>query len=159
MISSNMKVMLDEIDCRVLVELQRNARITATEVGRRVKLSTPAASERLRRLEQAGVITGYHATVDLAMLGFTIQGFVRLKHAGSNYKPFRAMLAKTPAILECHHITGDDCFIMKIAVKSMAELEALAAGLAAFGATTTSIVYSTFVTQRPAEPVPGTSSG
>ena len=149
MISSNSKVELDEIDRSILFELQRNARITATEIGRRIKLSTPAASERLHRLEQAGVITGYHAAIDLGMLGFTIQGFVRLKHAGSNYKPFRALLAKTPGILECHHITGDDCFIMKVVAKSMAELETLNSAIGIFGGVTTSIVYSTFLDQRP----------
>jgi Lrp/AsnC family leucine-responsive transcriptional regulator len=152
MTSSNNKATLDKTDRTIVLELQRNARITATEIGRRAKLSTPAASERLRRLELAGVITGYHASVDLGMLGFTIQGFVRLKHAGSNYKPLRAVLAKTPAILECHHVTGDDCFIMRVAVKSMAELESLSTSLAAFGAVTTSLVYSTFVAPRAADP-------
>ncbi|WP_405148565.1 Lrp/AsnC family transcriptional regulator [Sphaerisporangium sp. NBC_01403] len=133
---------LDATDWSILVEVQRDGRIPLTELGRRVNLSASAATERVRRLEAAGVITGYHASVDLVKVGLAVLAVVRLKYPGSRHEPLHRLLAERFEILECLRTTGDDCYTLKVAAASMAHLEQLVNELAQLGSTTTSIVYS-----------------
>ncbi|MFI6452741.1 Lrp/AsnC family transcriptional regulator [Streptosporangium amethystogenes] len=133
---------LDATDWSILVEVQRDGRIPLTELGRRVNLSASATTERIRRLEAAGVITGYHAHVDLAKAGFTVLAVVRLKYPGSRHQPLHRLLDERPEILECLRTTGDDCYVLKMAATSMAHLEQLVDELAQFGSTITNLVYS-----------------
>jgi Lrp/AsnC family leucine-responsive transcriptional regulator len=133
---------LDATDWAILAELQREGRVPLTELGRRVNLSASAATERLRRLEAAGVITGYRADVDLAKVGFSVLAVVRLKYPGSRHQPLHRLLDERSEILECLRTTGDDCYTLKVAATSMAHLERLVDELAQFGSTTTSVVYS-----------------
>ncbi|WP_084964885.1 Lrp/AsnC family transcriptional regulator [Thermoactinospora rubra] len=133
---------LDATDWAILVELQRDGRIPLTELGRRVNLSSSAATERVRRLESAGVITGYRAEVDLEKVGFTVLAIVRLKYPGNRHEPLHQLLAQRTEILECLRTTGDDCYTLKVAAASMRHLERLVGELAEFGSTTTNIVYS-----------------
>lgn len=133
---------LDATDWAILVELQRDGRVPITELGRRVNLSASATTERVKRLETAGVITGYHATVDLAKVGFMVLAVVRLKYPGSRHQPLHRLLEERLEILECLRTTGDDCYTLKVAATSMAHLERLVDELAAFGNTTTNLVYS-----------------
>jgi Lrp/AsnC family leucine-responsive transcriptional regulator len=133
---------LDETDWSILAEVQREGRIPLTELGRRVNLSASATTERVRRLEETGVITGYHATVDLAKVGFTVLAVVRLKYSGSQHQPLLRLLDERLEILECMRTTGDDCYTPKVAATSMAHLELLVDELLQFGDTTTSVVYS-----------------
>ncbi|MEU8269293.1 Lrp/AsnC family transcriptional regulator [Sphaerisporangium sp. NPDC049002] len=133
---------LDATDWSILAEVQRDGRIPLTELGRRVNLSASAATERVRRLETAGVITGYHASVDLVKVGLAVLAVVRLKYPGSRHEPLHRLLAERFEILECLRTTGDDCYTLKVAATSMAHLEQLINELARFGSTTTSIVYS-----------------
>ncbi|WP_030914375.1 Lrp/AsnC family transcriptional regulator [Streptosporangium amethystogenes] len=133
---------LDATDWSILAEVQRDGRIPLTELGRRVNLSASATTERIRRLEAAGVITGYHAHVDLAKVGFAVLAVVRLKYPGSRHQPLHRLLDERPEILECLRTTGDDCYVLKMAATSMAHLEQLVDELAQFGSTTTNLVYS-----------------
>ncbi|WP_410670727.1 Lrp/AsnC family transcriptional regulator [Amycolatopsis sp. cmx-4-68] len=144
---------LDATDWAILVELQRDARLPLTELGRRVNLSASAATERLRRLETAGVITGYRAEVDLGKVGYPVLAVVRLKYPGSRHEPLHKLLGERSEILECLRTTGDDCYTLKIAAASMAHLEHTMDELAQFGSTTTNVVYSQTLPYRgPREP-------
>lgn len=150
---------LDPTDWTILVELQRDARLPLTELGRRVNLSASATTERLRRLEATGVITGYRADVDLGKVGYAVLAVVRLKYPGSRHEPLHKLLAERFEILECVRTTGDDCYTLKVAAASMAHLERTMDELAQFGSTTTSIVYSQTLPYRgPQEPARGLDS-
>ncbi|MGW4467088.1 Lrp/AsnC family transcriptional regulator [Micromonospora sp. NBC_01796] len=133
---------IDATDWSILVELQRDGRIPLTELGRRVSLSASATTERVKRLETAGVITGYRAEVDLVRAGFPILAVVRLKYPGSQHQPLHRLLGERPEFLECLRTTGDDCYVLKVGATSMAHLERLIDELAQFGSTTTNLVYS-----------------
>jgi Lrp/AsnC family leucine-responsive transcriptional regulator len=133
---------LDATDWSILVEVQRDGRIPLTELGRRVNLSASATTERVKRLEATGVITGYRANIDLAKVGFTVLAVVRLKYPGSQHQPLLRLLGERFEILECLRTTGDDCYMLKVAAASMAHLEQLVNELAQFGSTTTNLVYS-----------------
>jgi Lrp/AsnC family leucine-responsive transcriptional regulator len=137
-----MAVILDNVDWAILGQLQREARITLSELGRRVKLSASATTERVRQLEALGVITGYHAVVDLAKAGYPVLAVVRLKYPGNRHQSLHRLLAGRHEILECLRTTGDDCYTLKVAATSMEHLETLVDELAGFGSTTTSVVYS-----------------
>jgi Lrp/AsnC family leucine-responsive transcriptional regulator len=143
---------LDAIDWCILTELQGDGRLPITELSRRVKLSASATSERVRRLETAGVITGYRAEIDLPKAGFAVLAVVRLKFPGSRHEPLRELLGRRSEILECLRTTGDDCYVLKVAATSMAHLEQVVDELAAFGSTTTSVVYSATLPYRGPRP-------
>lgn len=133
---------LDDIDWAIIDELQRDARLSLSELGRRVSLGSSATTERVRHLEAMGVITGYRAVVDLAKVGYPVLAVVRLKYPGNRHQPLRQLLADRREILECLRTTGDDCYTLKVAATSMEHLETLMDELAGFGSTTTSVVYS-----------------
>ncbi|MGW1464984.1 Lrp/AsnC family transcriptional regulator [Streptomyces sp. NPDC002308] len=133
---------LDDVDWAIITQLQQEARISLSELGRRVSLSPSATTERVRQLEALGVITGYSATVDLAKVGYPVLAVVRLKYPGNRHQPLHRLLAERHEILECLRTTGDDCYTLKVAATSMEHLESLVDELAGFGSTTTSVVYS-----------------
>jgi Lrp/AsnC family leucine-responsive transcriptional regulator len=137
-----MAVNLDDTDWAIIGQLQQEARTSLSELGRRVNLSPSATTERVRRLEALGVITGYHASVDLAKAGYPVLAIVRLKYPGNHHQPLRRLLAERREILECLRTTGDDCYTLKVSATSMEHLEVLMDELAGFGSTTTSVVYS-----------------
>ncbi len=137
-----MTEVLDATDRAILAELQQDGRIALTELGRRVNLSASATTERVRRLENAGVITGYRATVDLDKIGYGVLALVRLKYPGNQHQPLHRLLAERTEILECLRTTGEDCYTLKVAATSMRHLENLVNELTAFGSTTTNVVYS-----------------
>ncbi|CAL9339092.1 HTH-type transcriptional regulator LrpC [Actinosynnema sp. ALI-1.44] len=132
---------LDPTDWAILAELQTDGRIALTELGRRVNLSPSATTERVKRLEAAGVITGYRATVDLDKVGYPVLAVVRLKYPGNRHEPLHRLLAERTEVLECLRTTGEDCYTLKIAATSMPHLERVVNELTAFGSTTTNIVY------------------
>ncbi|GHG92838.1 Lrp/AsnC family transcriptional regulator [Streptomyces rubradiris] len=133
---------LDHVDWAIIEQLQREARISLSELGRRVNLSPSATTERVRNLEALGVITGYRAEIDLAKVGYPVLAVVRLKYPGNRHEPLRRLLAERREILECLRTTGNDCYTLKVAATSMEHLEVLMDELAGFGSTTTSVVYS-----------------
>jgi Lrp/AsnC family leucine-responsive transcriptional regulator len=139
----------DATDWRILQLLQADGRVSFADLARAVSMSASAVTERVRRLEEAGVITGYAAVVDPEALGLSVLAFVRLRYPNGNYKPFHDLLEATPEILEAHHVTGDDCFVLKVAARSMRHLEEVSGKIGALGSVTTSVVYSSPLPRRP----------
>lgn len=140
--------LLDETGWKILRLLQENARCSFREIGQRVGLSAPAVIERVRKLEAAGILSGYHAQVNLQRLGLPIIAFIRLSSPRERSGYVGLQLQTIPEILECHRIAGDDSFLIKVALTSMTHLERIIDSLAQYGHSTTSIVLSSQVTER-----------
>jgi Lrp/AsnC family leucine-responsive transcriptional regulator len=143
-----MQMTIDDIDRNVLRELQEDARVSYAELGRRVGLTTPAVIERVRKLEDAGVITGYRADIDTAKVGLPITAFVRMSITGVDYSHIIEVAERSNEVLECHRGTGGDSFIMKVAVSSVEHLQQIIDKLTPYGITTTAIVLSSPVKRR-----------
>jgi len=139
---------LDELDWSILEELQQDARQSYAELARRVALSPSAVTERVRRLESLGVITGYHAAVDPSRVGLGIQAIVRLKYPGTAHQPLRRLISDQPEILQCHRVTGDECYVLRLTARDVGHLERVVDKLARLGSLTTSVVYSTLLPRR-----------
>lgn len=144
--------LLDPTGLRILAELQHDGRLSLSELARRINLSAPATHERVRRLEEAGVIAGYHAEVDAPKLGLPILAFIRINTPTRAYPRFLALVEAMPEVCECHHVAGADSFILKVRVATNAQLEAVLRLLSPFGETTTSIVLSSPVPRRAIQP-------
>ena len=138
---------LDETNLRLLAELQGDARLSLAELGRRVGLSSPAVADRIGRLERDGVIRGYRADIDPRALGYSLSAVIRIRPAARQIADVARQAQETPEVVECHRITGDDCFVMRAHVRDVDPLEEVIDRFTAFGQTTTSIVQSS--------PVPG----
>jgi Lrp/AsnC family transcriptional regulator, leucine-responsive regulatory protein len=141
-------VALDAVDRQIIGELAQDARISFAELGRRVSLSSPAVTDRVRRLEQLGVITGYRAEIDPRALGYPLTAIVRVKPAVRQLSKIADLAAEIPQIEECHRITGEDCFYMKLHLGSIEELPSVLDRFLLYGETTTSIVNATPVRRR-----------
>jgi Lrp/AsnC family leucine-responsive transcriptional regulator len=139
----------DDVDLRILEALQRAGRASYAELARAVLMSPSAVTERVRRLEESGVIAGYTAVVDPERLGLDIMAFIRLRPPTTNYKPFNDLIASTPEIVEAYHVTGEDCFILKVVARSMRHLEQITGRITGLGPVTTSVVYSCVLKGRP----------
>jgi Lrp/AsnC family leucine-responsive transcriptional regulator len=135
---------IDAKDLKILEALQANARVPLTELGRSVGLSQPAVSERVKRLEEAGIIEGYGARVNPRALGLGLMALVRLRT-----KTCLKRFSEIPNIIEVHRVTGDDCFVLKVLVAAPEDLETIVDRIAGFGAVTTSLVLRS----EPARPV------
>lgn len=144
--------LLDDIGRQILRALQEDARISFSELGRRVGLSSPAVAERVRRMEEGGIIQGYRALVSYERLGFPITAFIRVSTPASRMHEADLIAEKIPEVLECHHLTGTDCLILKVVVSSVGHLEEVINQMGHYGQTTTSIVLSSPVTSRILEP-------
>jgi Lrp/AsnC family leucine-responsive transcriptional regulator len=142
------KKSIDDVGWQLLQALQEDARLSFAELGRRVGLSLPAVAERVRRLEEAGIISGYHTEVNLPQAGLPIMAFIRINVPGERYPQIIALARDLPEILECHHLSGSDSFILKVVAASIPHLEVLITRLSSYGQTTTSIVLSSPVTKR-----------
>jgi Lrp/AsnC family leucine-responsive transcriptional regulator len=140
--------LLDETGWKLLCALQENARSSYAELGRCVGLTPPAVADRIRRLELAGIITGYHAAVNPAKLGLGLTAIIRFKASGAPYARIMGVIRGCPEIIECHDITGDDCMSLTAVVSSVAHLQEVIARLTPFGASNTSIVLSTPLAHR-----------
>ncbi|GAA2206796.1 Lrp/AsnC family transcriptional regulator [Nonomuraea monospora] len=145
---------MDAMDWELLRELQENARLSFNELSRRVHLSPPAVAERVRRLEETGVISGYHAAVDLTRAGWGVSAFVQLTCYGPTCVLRDPGVADWPEIREIHRVTGDVCSILKIAVPSMAAFEALIDRLAAYGTPSSTMIFSSPLAHRPVSAAP-----
>lgn len=132
---------LDAYDTRILAELQADARISMAELGRRVHLSQPAVTERVRKLEAAGVITGYRATVNLQALGYGIRALVRVGR--TDYQRMAHLVNSLPEVVSAWNITGEDSWALEIAVVDVAHLDAVVSQLCLLSETSTSIILKT----------------
>jgi Lrp/AsnC family transcriptional regulator, leucine-responsive regulatory protein len=143
---------LDTIDRRMVAELQQEPRTRVAELARRVGLSSPAVAERLRRLEDSGILS-YRAEVDPRALGYTMCAIVRISPVGGGLRLIPGIAREVPNVTECHRITGEDCYFIKVYLRSIEELEPILDLFTPHGRTTTSIVHSSPVPSRPL-PVP-----
>ena len=137
--------LLDRIGLKILAALQENARIPLSRIGEKVGLSAPAVAERVKKLEEAGVIKGYHARIDPAAMGLPMSAFIHLTTDSRHYPAVKTLAADMPQISSCHHISGDASFILHIRVNDLSALESVVGRLSPFGQTRTAIVLSTFV--------------
>lgn len=134
---------LDDLGWRLLCELQQNARVNYTELGRRLGLTAPAVAERVRRLEDAGIITGYHAHVDLGKVGLPIVAHIRVRcNPGYTCAQITEIARDLPEVLDANRVTGEDSCVLKIAVRSVDHLQTFIDQMLTYGETTTSIVLS-----------------
>jgi Lrp/AsnC family leucine-responsive transcriptional regulator len=138
---------LDPTNHQLIAALQQDARLSLAELGRRVGLTAPAVADRLARLETAGVIRGYHADVDPRALGYELSVVLRIRPAARMIAKVAELARRTPEVTECHRVTGEDCFVMRLHVRDVTHLEELIDRFVPYGQTTTSIVQSS--------PVPG----
>lgn len=139
---------LDLINQRLLAELQRDPRIPMAELGRRIGMSAPAVTERVRRLEDIGVIRGYRLEVNPSALGLPIMVYIRVRPDPGQLPKIAELARCIPEVVECHRITGEDCFILKVHIPAMDQLDQILDRLLIYGATTTSIVQSSPVPPR-----------
>ena len=146
--SGRKRQVLDAVDEKIVGELLDDGRLPIAELGRRVNLSSPAVAERIRRLERTGVVTGYHAQIDPRALGYELLAIVRVKPASRQLPKIPELAAEIPQVVECHRITGEDCFYLKVYLRSIDELSGLLDQFLVFGETTTSIVNSTPIPLR-----------
>ncbi|RFC00251.1 AsnC family transcriptional regulator [Rhizobium leguminosarum bv. trifolii] len=136
----NNRVLLDPTDVSIIEALQENGRIAISELGRRVGLSQPAASERVKRLEDRGIIVGYSARIDPTALGIGMTAVLRLRTTHEHIKACLKQFAEMPQVVEVLRLTGEDCFLLKVLVPSPGELETIVDTIARFGSVTTSLV-------------------
>ena len=140
--------LLDAVNVRLLRELQENPRLSMSALARRVNMSAPAVTERVKRLEDAGVIAGYRMEMDPNALGLPLTVYVRIRPAPGQLPKVAELAERTPEVVECHRITGEDCFLLKVHVPRVDDLEEILDRFLAFGQTTTSIVQSSPVRLR-----------
>jgi Lrp/AsnC family transcriptional regulator, leucine-responsive regulatory protein len=140
--------LIDAINLQILEELQEDGRLSVAELGRRVGLSAPAIAERLQRLEREGVITGYRAEVDPRALGLALSAVIRIRPAPGQLENVARLAQRTPEVVECRRITGEDCYIATAHVRDVEHLEDVIDHFVALGQTTTSIVQSSPVRRR-----------
>ncbi len=144
----NASLGLDEIDQRMLEALARNARISLKELAEAASLSSPSAAERLRRLEERGIISAF--TVDIApeAIGYPLQAIVRIRPLPGQLHVVERIIQQTPEFIECDKVTGDDCFIGRLVVRSMGELDGILDKITERAETNTSMIKATPVKRR-----------
>lgn len=134
---------MDITDHKIIDILQKDGRVSMKDLGKIVGLTSPAVSERVKRLEESGIIEGYKAIVNPDALGRVIKAFIHISLPNDKYKPFIEEARQDPRIIECHHITGEDCSVLKVIVKDMYELENVIDSIKSIGSTKTSVILST----------------
>lgn len=139
---------MDSTDRKIIGELTTDGRVSLAELGRRVNLSSPAVAERVQRLERAGVITGYRAEIDPRALGYQLTAIVRIKPAPGQLPKIPQLALEIPEVCECHRITGEDCFYLKVHLRSIDELGPVLDRFLAHGETTTSLINASPIPRR-----------
>src|SRR6266540_1982890 len=139
---------LDDTDRRIISELTTDGRVSFADLGRRVSLSAPAVAERVQRLERAGVIIGYRAEIDPRALGYQLTAIVRIKPAPGQLPRIPELALEVPEVSECHRITGEDCFFLKVHLRSIDELGDLLDRFLVYGETTTSLINASPIPRR-----------
>jgi Lrp/AsnC family leucine-responsive transcriptional regulator len=140
---------MDEKTFQLLAILVEDARLSFNALARRVGLSPPAVAERVRRLEDDGIVTGYRAELARSEIGLPVTAFLRLSCSGAKFQAVKRLALELPEVLECHHITGESCFLIKLAAPSVSALEALIERFREHGAAESSVVLSTVVEHKP----------
>jgi Lrp/AsnC family leucine-responsive transcriptional regulator len=143
-----MNIKLDEVDSEILVCLSNNARTSTAELARRVGMSSPSVSERVKRLEEAGVIAGYRAIISPAALGRQLAVWLRIRPVPGEMQRVAKIVQGIPEISQCDRVTGDDCFLAKAHVRSVEEMERMIDRIIPYAMTNTSVIQSSPVEQR-----------
>ena len=147
---------LDAVGWSILSALQENARMSFAELGRRVGLTAPAAAERVRQMEDAGIIRGYRADVGLERLGLAVSAMIRISAPEEKCPALKACVKTLPEVVECHHVTGGDAYVLRVSATSVGHLEAVIETIGRFGTPTTSIILSSPVVTRAVDAPPVT---
>ena len=146
--------LLDRIGLNILAALQENARMPLARIGEKVGLSAPAVAERVKKLEEVGIITGYHARIDPEAMGRSVAAFIELTTEARHYPAVKSLAADLPEVTSCHHVSGEASFILHVRVDAVADLEPLVARFSPLGQTQTAIVLSTPVDKGGRLPLP-----
>jgi Lrp/AsnC family transcriptional regulator, leucine-responsive regulatory protein len=154
----NSKSGLDGVNVRILHALAEDPRLSMSALARRVGLSAPAVTERVQRLEQAGVIRGYRLDIDPAALGLPVAAWVRVRPGPGQLTKIAELAVEMPEVVECHRITGEDCFLLKVYVPAVNQLETVLDRFLLYGQTTSSIVQSSPVPPRSVALPPASTS-
>jgi Lrp/AsnC family leucine-responsive transcriptional regulator len=141
--------LLDDVNVRLLRELLQEPRLTMSELGRRIGMSSPAVTERVRRLEEAGIILGYRLDINPVPLGLPISAYIRIRPNPGQLPRIAELARQIPEVVECHRITGEDCFILKVHLPGMDQLDRILDAFLLYGSTTTSMIQSSPVPLRP----------
>ena len=144
---------LDEVNLRILAALRGEPRLTMAELGRRIGMSSPGVTERVRRLEDSGVIVGYRLDINPSAVGLPVSAYVRVRPNPGSLPRIAQLARQIPEVVECYRVTGEDCFIMKVHIPEVGQLDRLLDQFLLYGSTTTSIIQSTTVSLRP-PPIP-----
>jgi len=139
---------LDAINWSIISSLQENARASYADIGRVVGLSAPAVAERMQKLEEAGIIKGYHIDLDYEKAGYALKAFITFTAHSGKLMPFLKYVERINEVLECHRVTGSYCIFLKVVVKDSMQLEQMLTRFMEYGDTTTSIILSSPVIQR-----------
>ena len=145
----NDSLLADPTNIALIRSLRDDPRVSISELARQVGMSAPAVRERIQRLEESRVIRGYRLDLDPKALGFPLSAIVRIRPMPGQLQKIAMLAAETPFVTECHRVTGEDCFIMKIHFDAIESLDRILDGFLAFGQTTTSIIQSSPVPPRP----------
>lgn len=143
------KATIDEIDAAIIERLLQNARIAMSELSVAIGLSAPATTERVRKLEECGLVRGFTVDLDVATLGYTLEAIVRLSPVPGQLQRVEQMILAQPRFMECDKVTGEDCFVGRVALRSIAELDLILAKFHNYAATNTSFVHATPIRRRP----------
>lgn len=146
--AENSEKLLDDVGWQLLGLLQEDARLSFKDLGQRVGLAPSSVAERIHKMEEAEILLGYHAEINLEKVGLPVMAFIRMNTAGQNSARIAMLLADMPEILECYRLTGSEAFIMKVCVSSVKQLEVLIDQLSQYGQPTTSLVLSIPLTRR-----------
>jgi Lrp/AsnC family leucine-responsive transcriptional regulator len=145
---SNTSALHDDINRQILYLIQEDARMPYAEIGRRVGLTAPSVAERIRRLEEAGIITGYHAAIDLERFGLPVTVYIQVTSGDGRCDLIERFVNQHPAVSECYCITGDRDILIKASFASLSELEEMVQQLLRYGRVSTSVVLSKYRERR-----------
>ncbi|HEX7198766.1 MAG TPA: Lrp/AsnC family transcriptional regulator [Dongiaceae bacterium] len=148
-------LLLDARNVKLLRLLRDDPRRSVSEMARRIGMSAPAVRERIQRLEESGIIRGYRLELDARALGYPISDFLRVRPMPGKLAKIGELAQRLPQVVECHRITGEDCFVMRLYLERLEDLDPLLDRFLAYGQTTTSLVQSSPVPPR-GLPLPGT---
>ncbi|TBR44755.1 Lrp/AsnC family transcriptional regulator [Marinomonas agarivorans] len=139
---------IDAIDKQLIELLNQNARTSVTELAKQVKMTAPSVNERLRKLEETGVISGYHVDINPERLGYTLVAIVRIRHHPGKAKELEHLINLIPECVECDKVTGDDCYIARLYLQNISQLDPILEEIASIAETNTAIVKSTPIKRR-----------
>jgi Lrp/AsnC family leucine-responsive transcriptional regulator len=145
---NNHDAAIDAVDARLLTMLAGNARMTVADLARQVSMSSPSVADRLRRLEDAGVVRGYTVDIDPVALGYTMQAIVRIRPLPGQLRRVEQLLAEIPEFVECDKVTGEDCFVARVMLRTIGHLDGVLDRVTEYAETNTAIIKAATIKRR-----------